>query len=467
MRKTLLLAVLLLSVTVAPAQKKAARPAAKKAAAPTTEEACAPCIRAEEAFLASDALRGRGSGSHDEELAANYVGSELQRFGIEPAGDDGGFVQKATIVTRTAAAPPVVGYSVGGQETHWTHGQQVLVASMPAEKITGPLQKPGAQATVQKGAIVLLADTGAAVAAVENGAAAALVPASPRVLQSWQQRAQRLPRIGDASMGPASLVLLNQEAAAALASVPEGTSVTIEAQAGPEQKQYTWNAVGILKGSDPKLAGQAVLLSAHLDHLGVAGEGQCQAVGGDSICNGADDDASGTVAVLQMARALGSGEKPKRTVVFALFGSEERGGLGSNFFLDHAPVTLTSIVANLEFEMIGRPDPKYKPDELWLTGWERSNLGPTLAQHGAKLVADERPEQNFFARSDNIVLAKRGVVAQTVSSFGLHTDYHRPSDDVQHIDFEHMTRAIGSMIGPVRWLVNSDFTPAWNPGKKP
>jgi len=168
-----------------------------------------------------------------------------------------------------------------------------------------------------------------------------------------------------------------------------------------------------------------------------------------------------------MARVLGSGEPPKRTVVFALFGSEEKGGVGSNWFLDHPPAPLESIVANLEFEMIGRPDRAVKPDELWLTGWERSNLGPALAQHGAKLVPDPHPGENFFQRSDNIVLAKRGVVAQTVSSFGLHPQYHQPSDDLAHIDWTHMEAAIGSMIAPVEWLVNSDFKPEWLPGKKP
>ena len=117
--------------------------------------------------------------------------------------------------------------------------------------------------------------------------------------------------------------------------------------------------------------------------------------------------------------------------------------------------------------MIGRPDATVKPDELWLTGFERTNLGPELAKHGAKLVADPHPEQQFFRRSDNFALARQGIVAQTVSSFGLHADYHRPSDDLAHVDFKHMEQAIASMISPVEWLANSDFKPDWLPGKKP
>jgi Zn-dependent M28 family amino/carboxypeptidase len=199
-----------------------------------------------------------------------------------------------------------------------------------------------------------------------------------------------------------------------------------------------------------------------MDHIGVG-----KPVNGDSVYNGADDDASGCIAVLQLARALAGKERPKRTIVFAFFGSEETGGQGNEYFLLHPPVPLANIVANLEFEMIGRPDSAVKPDELWLTGFDRSNLGPELARHGAKLVADPHPSEHFFQRSDNYALAKRGIVAQTVSSFGLHKDYHRPSDDIEHIDFVHMEQAIQSMVAPVQWLANSDFKPEWAEGKKP
>ena len=224
----------------------------------------------------------------------------------------------------------------------------------------------------------------------------------------------------------------------------------------------TTNVVGILRGRDRKLAKETILLSAHLDHLGVGKE-----VNGDKIYNGADDDASGVTAVLELAGALMTGPRPKRTVVFALFGSEEIGGHGARYFQEHPPVPVESVVANLEFEMIGRADSAVAPHTLWLTGYERSNLGPELAAHGARLVADPHPDQHFFQRSDNYVLAKKGIIAHTVSSFGLHTDYHRPSDDLAHIDFAHMTDAIQSMVAPIRWLVNSKFKPEWNPGGKP
>ena len=291
-------------------------------------------IRAEIGFMASDALNGRGSGTHDELVAATYLASQLQQIGIEPAGDHGDYIQDV-VTERTSRS---------GEKMPWN----------------------------------------------------------------------------------------------------------------------TRNVLGIIHGRDEHLKDEVILLTAHLDHIGVR-----KPVNGDSIYNGADDDASGCAAVLQLAAALAQGEAPKRTVVFAFFGSEETGGQGDQFFLEHPPLPLKSIVANLEFEMIGRPDPAVKPDELWLTGFDRSDLGPELAKHGAKLVADPHPKEDFFRRSDNYALARKSIVAHTVSSFGLHKDYHQPSDDLAHIDFNHMEQAIKSMIEPVKWLANTHFKPEWVQGKKP
>ena len=141
--------------------------------------------------------------------------------------------------------------------------------------------------------------------------------------------------------------------------------------------------------------------------------------------------------------------------------------VGSRYFLKNPVFPLNGIVANLEFEMIGRPDSKLKSDELWLTGWDRTSLGPELAKHGAKLVADPHPAEKFFMRSDNYVFAEDGIVAQTLSSYGLHSDYHQTTDTIDKIDFLHMDLAIASMIEPITWLANTDFKPEWLEGKKP
>lgn len=347
------LSILLFLATTAWAQTHSPRPA-------QSNPVCKPCIQAHEEFLASDALRGRGSATDDEQVAAEYIAAQLRQLGIEPPAKSG------------LKSPQGDSY--------------IQTVVMPLDLTKVPMEK---------------------------------LPASI---------ARRFRMV-----------------------VHEG-------------KLTTRNVIGILPGRDPRLKKEVVLLSAHLDHIGAMPE---EAVKGDDIFNGADDDASGCAAVLELARALARGPRPRRTVVFAFFGSEELGGFGNGYFLEHPPVPLDSIVANLEFEMIGRPDPAVAPHTLWLTGWERTDLGPELAKHGAKLVADPHPDQKFFSRSDNYALARKGIVAQTVSSYGLHTDYHQPSDDLAHLDLAHMADAIGSMIRPVRWLANSDFKPHWNPGGQP
>lgn len=437
---------------------------------------CAACIQGHEEFLAADALKGRGSATHDELVTATYVASQLRQYGIEPAGDDGGYLQKVPLIRRKLSSAPELQLP----SVTFKHGAEVLFLRVGQNDLRGPLQRIEAGAEpvpqVQKGAFVVLKPKdnkippGASEQMFAAGAAAVLVPETPRYLAHWDVIAKQLfsqgleladssgNDIGDKS----TVIMLSTDAAKQLDGVPEGTEIKITAPMEKPETAFTWNAVGKLRGRDPKLRDSAILLSAHLDHLGVGAP-----VNGDDIYNGADDDASGTTAVLELARVLGAGPKPRRTVLFALFGSEELGGFGSTYWREHPPIPLKQISANLEFEMIGRTDAAVPADTLWLTGWERSNLGPTLAAHGAKLVGDPHPAENFFARSDNYVLAQKGVVAQTVSSYGLHKDYHQPSDDLAHLDLKHMDDAISSLLRPIEWLVNSSFTPAWKAGGKP
>ncbi|MGH9551269.1 MAG: M28 family peptidase, partial [Terriglobales bacterium] len=446
---------------------------------PLLPRLCSACILANMEFLASDALRGRGSATADELVAATYVASRLRAYGITPAGDNGGYLQRAGLLQPKFTAPPQLTFvkpGAGGERVAWSCGKEFAAPHLAQARFSGPLRVINVDEddSQTSGAVVLILGNdrrrqrSKAFALAAKGAVAAIIAVTAERTAEFQ-RGRQLPTLPVKLEGPDASGLENDfnlleaspEATAALEALPESTVLTFDGPSTAEKK-YTWNAVGILHGRDPKLQVTAVLLSAHLDHLGIG-----QAVNGDDIYNGADDDASGTTAVLELARVLGSGRKPRRTVVFALFGSEETGGQGSTFFLQHPPVPLKQIAVNLEFEMLGRADPAVKADTVWLTGWERSNLGPTLAARGARLVGDPHPKQNFFARSDNYVLAKKGVVAQTVSSYGLHGDYHQPSDDVAHIDFRHMDAAISSLLGPVRWLVNSSFTPRWNEGGKP
>jgi len=236
--------------------------------------------------------------------------------------------------------------------------------------------------------------------------------------------------------------------------------VRVAEQQGKPGAIRTFNAIGYLEGTDA--ASGTILLTAHLDHLGTRDKGK-----EDGIYNGANDDAAGTTAVLELAHALAAGPRLKRSVLFVCYGSEELGGLGSTYFGAHPPVALASIVANLEFEMIGNQDPKMPKGVLLLTGWERSNLGPTLKEHGALLGPDPYPEQHFFQRSDNYMLALKGVVAHTAAGWGTPPTYHQPNDDLAHLDLGFMTAAIQSLVEPMRWLASTDFKPTWNKGGQP
>jgi aminopeptidase YwaD len=423
-------------------------------------------------FLASDAMNGRGSGTRDEWIAATYLGAQMQMWGLEPLGDAGGFVQQVAMDRPQTAAPPTL--SVEGKT--FTHAKDVRVLALGAARVAGGLQKYAEGTPVKSGAIVLMPATaqgfgGPMAAAASAGAAAVLMLENPK--QPKPPATAPIPSlppeiagVKSSAVGRPSAVALSKEAYDAISALAEGATVTISAEQKESARTHTWNAVGRLTGSDPSLAKEVILLSAHLDHIGARPQAGA-AAGTDTIYNGADDDASGTVAVLELARVIAMGPRPKRTIVCAFFGSEESGGFGSRFFADKPVVPLPEIVANLQFEMIGRPDAKVPPHTLWLTGYERSTLGPALAKQGAKLVQDPHPEANFFMRSDNIQFARRGVIAHTVSSYGLHKEYHQPSDDNSRIDFPHMTNAIGSMLAPIRWLANSGFRPDWLPGMKP
>jgi hypothetical protein len=230
----------------------------------------------------------------------------------------------------------------------------------------------------------------------------------------------------------------------------------------PDRRTIGVNVVGILPGTDSVLRSQAVLVDAHYDHLGLG-----PAVNGDSVFNGADDDGSGTIAVIEIARALAAQGGTRRTLIFAATTGEEVGLVGTNWYIANPPFPLAQTVANLEIEMIGRPDSlSGGAGKGWLTGYGFSTMGPTLTAAGIPLVADPRPDQRFFERSDNIAFARLGIVAHTVSSYNMHTDYHERTDDVTRVDFDHMARVIDASARAV-WLLANGEVPRWNPGAQP
>jgi len=445
----------------------------------TAAELCSSCVRDNLTYLAGPALHGRGSGTEDEHLAAQYIAEKLKAYGLTPAADDGQFIQTATLRSREVTGNPtltIAAKSNGNpQPLVLTYGKQMVVSGLSESLVSATLQKldlneetASPDDGMNDAAVLIRLKSGASTEEARRllepyrkVAALVIVGVLPETQRVFDVLARHPPHIsqqvGDEEPKmQAPLILVKRDVFDQLWSRTSGATVTLQAQITPWRTAHTWNVLAKIEGAGEK--GQIILLSAHLDHLGIE-NGQTY--------YGADDDASGTAAVMELARILAKEPIPQRTVVVALWGSEELGMVGARYFLQRPTFPLNDIVANLEFEMIGRPDPKLKPDELWFTGWDRTNLGPALARHGAKLVADPRASEKFFTRSDNYVLAQDGIIAQTVSSFGLHADYHQPTDTVDKIDFQHMDQAIASMIGPVTWLANTDFKPQWVEGKRP
>jgi hypothetical protein len=220
------------------------------------------------------------------------------------------------------------------------------------------------------------------------------------------------------------------------------------------------NVIGLVRGTDPDLASEYVVLTAHFDHVGIGRPSD-----GDSIYNGADDDASGVVALVEIGRALAE-DPPRRSVLLAAMAAEEAGFIGTRWYLAHPGVPLDSTVAVLNLEMIGRPDTALAPGQLWLTGFERSTMGESLNAAGLPIYQDPRPGQRFYQRSDNIPFARAGIPAHTLSSFGMHQDYHSPDDEAERIDFDHLGAAIGTAARAARLIADGPF-PVWHGGGRP
>ncbi|MEZ5307111.1 MAG: M20/M25/M40 family metallo-hydrolase [Pyrinomonadaceae bacterium] len=425
-------------------------------------------VRAHMEFLASDEMNGRGSGTEFEKLAGVYLASEMRKFGIEPAGDKdapglGAYIQTVSIQRS----------SLGNTTLNVGDGKSVSLNSLIATRTqaSGAFKRVSALEEVSADSISLYSPPDgplprAAFGALTSSKAKAIIlvagPEMMKQLAGFMRRGASMTRIeGTKPPEGTSIYVVKAEDATALADLADGTEVSISTEVKETTTTHTWNSVGVIRGSEKNA--DSILLSAHMDHLGM----RENVSGDDKIFNGADDDASGCVAVIELARVLASGPKPKRNIYFAFFGSEEAGGFGSKYFVETLPFPLEKLVANLQFEMLGRPDEKVAKDQLWLTGFDRSDLGEKLAKNGANLVADPHPEQNFFERSDNITLARKGVVAHTVSSYGLHKDYHQVTDEIGTIDFAYMTNAINSMVKPIGWLANTNWKPTWKEGMRP
>jgi Zn-dependent M28 family amino/carboxypeptidase len=214
------------------------------------------------------------------------------------------------------------------------------------------------------------------------------------------------------------------------------------------------NVAGMIPG---RRAEEYVIFSGHYDHLGMG-----KPVEGDSIYNGANDDASGTTAVMALAGHFARMKQPERTLVFVAFTAEEVGGYGSTWF--SRQLSPDKVVAMFNIEMIGT-ESKWGRNSAYITGFERSDFGKLLQENlqgtGFQFHPDPYPQQNLFFRSDNATLARLGVPAHTISTSKMDSEpfYHTVNDEVETLDVANMAAIIRAIELSSRWIISGKSTP--------
>jgi len=440
-------------------------------------------------FLASDALGGREPLTPGSERAAEYLARALAAAGCEPAGENGTFFQDTGLRRLTYPQKPVLRFQRDdGVLVEAQHGVDFTLRPRGHARSTGML--PIAVFYDYNHARMPLAgQPGQALwfSASKSDKKRILDEKGIVTLTDWGLEFEILP--GDKGRTPGEAKELSARVAG---STGEEGCELVELRGALledfERRRFTHvelvveeleapfvdrNVVARLPGAGlpgkPELADEVVLFSAHYDHLGTReAKRETKKERTDDIFNGADDDASGCAALLELAQALAAGPRPARTLVFLFATGEESGGHGSARYLAAPPYPVAKTVANLNLEMLGRPDPEIGgAGRLWLTGFERSNVGPLLVDQALPVVADPRLEQRFFQRSDNYAFALEGVVAQTLSSFALHEEYHTVRDEADTLDFAHLEAAARVALEAARLLSDGKFMPAWLEGKRP
>ncbi len=452
--------------------------------------------------IADDSMMGRDTPSPGLEMTAQYVADQFASYGLRPGGEDGGWFQRYPLVEKRIDTSSHVGFITDGAHRHARFGQTMnrWFGPFPSETIKGPAVlvggklDPAALAQLDlSGKVALLVldmtqrlDREGLFALTGQGPAA-LVVLSNRSAEDFARGVERQSRpryevvSDDEDEGrggfPTSVEVLDAGAAEALAGfevdiaavrqsetmvVRDLPELTVHVKLAQEtvSEASAPNTIGILEGSDPQLKDEYVVFSAHMDHIGIR-PGQP-----DSISNGADDDGSGTVGILQLAEAYSKAEsRPRRSLLFITVSGEEKGLWGSAHFADHPTVPLESMVANINMDMIGRN----WPDTIVAIGKEHSDLGETLnkvneahPELGMTAIDDIWPEERFYFRSDHFNFAQKGVPVLFFFN-GVHDDYHQVSDELDKIDTEKMARIVKLMYYLGWEVANNPARPQWNP----
>ena len=448
--------------------------------------------------IAHDSMGGRDTPSPGLEMTAAWIASEFERVGLVPAGDDGSYVQRYPIETvqpdfvassarvngggdlRFGRDLVIAGASEGDLEGEVVMlvgmgditpeavseivGKHVVVASMPGgldregRRFVTNLRRDGALSVL---VVVDVADRAWSqyVERLSGSSAIRLGRNRTQTGFSVEVRAHALRPI--LSAHGVDLDKAGGSGAVSIVDVP-GLTLTLSPRVQVLQSRSAPNVAGILEGSDPVLREEYVVFSAHMDHIGIGPPN----ADGDSINNGADDDASGTTAVLEIAEAFASlPTKPKRSMIFVLVSGEEKGLWGSAYFAENPPVPIDRMVADLNLDMVGRN----WPDTIVAIGMEHSDLGETLLlvneahpELGMTAIDDIWPEERFYFRSDHYNFARKGVPVLFFFN-GTHEDYHGRDDEVDRIDAEKAARISRLVFYLGYELANRVERPQWNP----
>ena len=488
----MVIALLLVAVSAASAQRpRVAAPADQSVLQRISPDS----LRGHLSFLASDLLEGRDTPSRGLDLAAEYIAAQFRRAGLEPAGD-AGFFQTANWRIQEA---PIEGRSLtigaGGKSWRVAPGDLAFQAAAPVSVAADTVVKmaPGGaapEAGSLMGKVVLAQlpelagvprEQAAPLFRARNELIAGLRAAGPRLILFLQPRASlftRMPpaRLVDPELPPAPrppsgapvVTVVNTDLAAWFGELPAGESagtVTLTLPPLTERPVRLHNVAGVLRGSDPALKNTCVIVSAHYDHLGVAPDG-----GEDRIFNGANDDGSGTVSVIELAGALAARKPaPRRSILFLTFFGEEKGLLGSRYYGRHPVFPIEKTVAHVNLEQVGRTDDTEgaQVNAASLTGFDFSDVGPILAEAGARIgiriFKHPRNSDAFFGRSDNQALADLGVPAHTLCVAYVYPDYHGLADHWEKVDYANMAQVNRAVALGLLALAERREEPAWNP----
>ena len=440
-------------------------------------------LKADVSFLASDALEGRGTPSRGLDLAAEYIAAQFRRAGLEPAGDDGYFqnAKYQTVKPNPAGLTLTVG---GAKAADGTVSIQEAVEAdlkeLGAFKVTlsdaAALDALTAEQVRGKVLLVEVPDAGGAAGFQAQRRiatlAAKLEPAMVVMVRGAAAQANpnaRVPLRDATTPGPKTPILVVWDKAihdAVAAAKPGPVEATVTAHvAAPEVTPVKLrNVVGVLRGTDPELKDTYIVVTGHYDHLGIRPNAQ-----GDSIFNGANDDASGTVSVIAVANALANiEEKPKRTIVFMTVFGEEIGGFGARWYTSHPIFPIAKTVADINLEQLGRTDDTEGPrvSAFNLTGFDYSDIAATFAKAGAQtgvqVMKHEKNSDAFFSRSDNATFADAGIPSTTLSVAYVYPDYHGLGDEWQKLDYDNMAKVDVTVALGVLDMANSAQAPQWN-----